>query len=326
MHRVVAVALPEVVAFDLSIPAQVFGHTSERRRYSFAVCAQTPGVVPSTTGFAIQAQLGLEALRDADTIIVPGFLPTDDPSPAVCQALRDAAQRGARLASVCIGAFGLAAAGLLDGRAATTHWDHAAELVRRFPTIRVRPDVLYVDEGQVLTSAGLAAGIDLCLHIVRTDHGAAAGADVARRMVAAAYRPGGQAQFIPRPLPQTGSGLADTTAWAVQEMQRPITIAELAYRAGYAPRTFARNFLSETGMTPLRWLTAQRVLEARRLLEATDLPIEQVAQRSGLGTAANLRLHLARDAHTTPTAYRRAYRPDTTTPNKATTPTPASAA
>ena len=314
MHRVVAVALPEVVAFDLSIPAQVFGHPSERRRYAFAVCAHTPGEVPTTTGFAIQAQLGLEALRDADTIIVPGFLPTDDPSPAVCEALRGAADRGARVASVCIGAFALAAAGLLDGRSATTHWEHAAELARRFPAVQVRPDVLYVDEGQVLTSAGIAAGIDLCLHMVRNDHGAKAAVDVSRRMVAALHRPGGQAQFIPHPLPATGLGLAATSAWAVQEMQRPITVAEFAEHAGYAPRTFARNFLAETGMTPLRWLTAQRVLEARRLLEATDIPIEEVAQRCGLGTAANLRIHLARDTHTTPTAYRRTYRGDTTPP------------
>jgi transcriptional regulator GlxA family with amidase domain len=308
MHRVVAVAVPDVVAFDLSIPAQVFGHVSERERYAFAVCAETPGLVPSTTGFGIQVQLGLDALLDADTVVVPGFLPTDDPSPAVSQALRAAASRGARIASVCIGALGLAAAGLLDGRSATTHWEHAADLGCRFPAVRLRTEVLYVDEGQVLTSAGIAAGIDLCLHMVRNDHGAAVAAEVSRRMVAAMHRPGGQAQFIARPLPETGPGLEATCTWAVQEMQRTLTVAEMAAHAGYAPRTFARNFLAETGLTPLRWLTAQRVLEARRLLEATDLPVEEIAQRCGLGTAANLRAHFARDAATTPTAYRRAYR------------------
>lgn len=289
-------------------PAQVFGHISEREHYSFSVCGERPGPVSSSTGFAIEAPLGLEALADADTVVVPGFLPTSNPSQPVCDALKAAYERGARLASVCIGAFALAAAGLLDGRSAATHSEHAAELARRFPAVRVRPEVLYVDEGQMLTSAGIAAGIDLCLHMVRNDHGAAAASDVSRRMVAALHRPGGQAQFIPRPLPELGAGLAATCAWAVTEMQRPLTVAELAEHAGYAPRTFARNFLAETGMTPLRWLNVQRVLEARRLLETTDIPVEDVARRCGLGTAANLRAHLARNVATTPTAYRRAYR------------------
>jgi transcriptional regulator GlxA family with amidase domain len=308
MHRVVALALPKVVAFDLSIPAQVFGHHSERERYAFSVCAPARGLVPSTTGFAVEADAGLRALEHADTVIVPGFMPTENPPDEVLRALCRARDRGARVASVCIGAFALAAAGLLDGRAATTHWEHADELARRFPAVRVRPEVLYVDEGQVLTSAGIAAGIDLCLHIVRIDHGAAAAAEVSRRMVAAVHRPGGQAQFMQRPLPVSGPVLAATCAWAIEEMARPLTVAELAAHAGYSPRSFARHFLAETGMTPVRWLTAQRLLEARRLLEATDLPIEEVAQRCGLGTAANLRLHLAREASTTPTAYRHAFR------------------
>lgn len=308
MHRVVALALPEVVAFDLAIPAQIFGHRTERDRYAFTVCAERPGAVASTTGFDVRADAGLGALDSADTVVVPGFFPLDDPSTEVLDSLRRAADRGARVASVCIGAFALAAAGLLDGRAATTHWQHADELGTRFPAVRVRPDVLYVDEGQLLTSAGVAAGIDLCLHLYRNDHGAAAAAEVARRMVTAVHRPGGQAQFMQRPLPEGGPGLAATCAWAIQEIHRPLTVAELARHAGFAPRTFARHFLAETGMTPLRWLTAQRLIEARRLLEATDLPIEEVAQRCGLGTAANLRLHLGRDAATTPSAYRHAFR------------------
>jgi len=313
MHRVVAVALPEVVAFDLSIPAQIFGHVSERHRYTFTVCAQQPGLIDTTTGFAVRADASLDAVRSADTVIVPGFMPLHDPGAAVGAALRDAAQRGARIASVCIGAFALAAAGLLDGRQATTHWEHADELAARYPAVRVNPGVLYVDEGQVLTSAGVAAGIDLCLHMVRTDHGAAAAGDVARRMVAAMHRTGGQAQFMQRPLPNGGQSLAATCEWAVSEMHRPITVAELAAHAHFSPRTLARRFLEETGLPPVRWLTLQRLLEARRLLEATDLPVEDIAQRCGLGTAGNLRLHLAREVATTPTAYRRAFRDGTTT-------------
>ena len=172
----------------------------------------------------------------------------------------------------------------------------------------MNPGVLYVDEGQILTSAGVAAGIDLCLHMVRTDHGAAAAGDVARRMVAPMHRTGGQAQFMQRPIPSGGDGLADTCAWAISEMHRPLTVADLAAHAHFSPRTLARRFLDETGLTPMRWLTLQRLLEARRLLEATDQPVEEIAQRCGLGTAGNLRLHLAREAATTPSAYRRAFR------------------
>jgi len=308
MHRVVALVLPNVVAFDLAIPAQIFGHPTESGRYAFRICAEQPGAVATTTGFAIQADAGLVALETADTVIVPGFMPLDDPSTTVLEALRRAAARGARLASVCIGAFALAATGLLDGRSATTHWQHADELRTRFPAVRVRPDVLYVDEGQLLTSAGVAAGIDLCLYMYRNDHGAQAAGNVARRMVAAVHRPGGQAQFTLRALPATGLNLAATCTWAVKHLELPLTVDQLARHAGYAPRTFARRFLDETGMTPLCWLTAQRLLEARRLLEASDISVGEVARRSGLGTAANLRLHLARDAATTPSAYRNAFR------------------
>ena len=307
VHRVVALALPEVVAFDLAIPAQVFGHRDERDRYSFGVCATTPGLVPSTTGFAVHAPLGLDALAAAGTVVVPGYAPHDDPAAEVLESLCAATARGARVVSVCTGAFALAAAGLLNGRRATTHWRDAGELASRHPAVDVDPDVLYVDEGSVLTSAGVAAGIDLCLHLVRSDHGARVAAQVARRMVVAPHREGGQAQFLQRPLPPRGSGLAATCAWALDRLAEPLTVADLARHAGWAPRTFARRFLAETGITPLRWLTAQRLLEARRLLESSDLGVDQVAARSGLGTAANLRLHLARDATTTPSAYRRTY-------------------
>ena len=316
MHRTVALALPEVVDFDLAIPAQVFGHRHERDRYSFGVCASTPGLVSTTTGYAVHAPLGLDALATADTVVVPGYYPHDEPAPAVLRALRAAADRGSRIVSICTGAFALAAAGFLDGQRATTHWRAAAELAARYPTVDVDPDVLYIDSGQVLTSAGVAAGIDLCLHLVRTDYGAQTAAETARRMIVAPHRDGGQAQFLQRPVPASGTGLAATCAWALDRLAEPLTVADLARHAGWAPRTFARHFIAETGITPLRWLTAQRLLEARRLLETTDLPIDQVAEHCGLGTAANLRLHLSRDAATTPTAYRRTYRGTPSSPRR----------
>jgi len=239
------------------------------------------GLVPSTTGFAVQARVGPAELARADTVVVPGYAPYDAPSPAVLAALRRATGRGARMVSVCTGAFALAAAGLLDGRRATTHWRDAAELAARHPAVHVDADVLFVDDGAVLTSAGVAAGIDLRLHLVRGDYGEQAASRIARRMVVAPYRDGGQAQFVQRPLPVNGTGLAATCAWARERLAEPVTVAALA---------------------------AQRLLEARRLLEATRLPVVQVAARCGLGTTANLRLHLLRDAATTPTAYRRSYR------------------
>ena len=308
MHAVVALILPDVVAFDLAVPAQVFGHGDERDRYSFEVCTADPGPIPSTTGFAIQVDRGLEALTTADTVVVPGYAPHDVPAPRVVTALQATAGRGARVVSVCTGAFALAGAGLLDGRRAATHWRDADELAARYPSVAVDPEVLYVDEGTVLTSAGLAAGIDLCLHLVRTDHGADAAARVARRMVVAPYREGGQAQFLERPLPPTGDGISPTCEWMLDRLDQRLTVADMARHAGWAPRTFARHFLAETGTTPLHWLATQRLHEARRLLERTDLPVDQVAARSGLGSAANLRLYLARGVATTPSAYRRTFR------------------
>jgi len=238
---------------------------------------------------------------------VPGYKPHDEPALEVLEALSSAAATGTRIVSVCTGAFALAAAGLLDGRRATTHWRDAAELAARYPRVRVDADVLYVADEPVMTSAGVAAGIDLCVHLVRTDHGERVAAEVARRMVVAPHRTGGQAQFLQRPIPPSGVGLAGTCGWALEQLGESLSVADLARHAGWAPRTFARRFVAETGTTPQRWLTAQRLLEARRLLELTDLPIDQIAHRSGLGSAANLRLQLNRDAQTTPGAYRRLY-------------------
>ena len=308
MHAVVALALPTVEAFDLAIPAQVFADPGLPKRYDFTVCAPAAGLVRSTAGFAVLAEHDLAALATADTVVVPGYLPLVDPGDEVCAALRRAADRGARVVSVCTGAFALAAAGLLDHRRATTHWQYAAELAARYPAVKVDPDVLWVDEGPVLTSAGLAAGIDLCVQLVRADHGSDAAVSVARRMVVAPHRDGGQAQWLERPVPPPGEGLAATCQWALEHLGEPITVADLGRHAGWAPRTIARRFVTETGLAPMRWLAAARVREARRLLEISDLPVEDIAARCGLGTAANLRRHLARDAGATPTSYRAAYR------------------
>jgi transcriptional regulator GlxA family with amidase domain len=210
--------------------------------------------------------------------------------------------------SIGTGAFALAAAGLLDGRRATTHWRDAAELARRFPAVVVDPEVLYIDEGQILTSAGVAAGIDLCLHLVRVDHGAAHATRIARRMVVAPHRSGGQAQFVERPVPSTGGPtIGDVAAWAVEHLERRLTVTDLARQARLAPRTLARHWVAETGVPPLRWLTEQRLLEARRLLETTDYPVEAIAHKTGIGSAAHLRSLFARETTTTPSAYRAAH-------------------
>jgi transcriptional regulator GlxA family with amidase domain len=308
MHRVVALALPDVVAFDLSVPAQVFGRYEGP--YTFEACAPRAGRIPTTTGFSVLVERGLEALADADTVIVPGFdPPAFELDAPVLDALRAAHARGARVGSICTGAFALAGAGLLDGRRATTHWAYAQRLARMYPAVEVDPGVLYVDEGDVVTSAGVAAGIDLCLHLVRRDAGAEAANAIARQIVVAPHRDGGQAQFVAAPLPSADErGLAATRAWAIDRLREPLTVAAMARHAGCSERTFSRRFLAETGTTPLQWLLRERVLHARRLLEATDLPIEDVAGQAGFGTAASLRTHFRRSTATSPLAYRRAFR------------------
>lgn len=304
-RQVAILALPHVVAFDLAIPAQVFGRRGEGR-YDVVVCATRAGRVATTTGFDVVAPAGLEALARADTIVVPGYEADGEPAAAL-HALREAHARGARIVSICTGAFALAAAGLLDGRRATTHWQWADRLAACHPQVRVDPDVLFVDDGDVMTSAGVAAGIDLCLHVVRCDHGAEMANRIARRMVVAAQRDGGQAQFVERAVPEDGSGLAGTRAWMLERLDEPISVRAMASHAGYSERSFMRRFRAETGQSPLRWLTRARVLEAQRLLEGTDLPVEVVAARCGFGTAATLRTHFARETATTPTGYRRTW-------------------
>jgi transcriptional regulator GlxA family with amidase domain len=313
MHRVVALCLDGLVAFDLTAPAQAFGlaaKPSGEPLYAFSTCSVGGAAVRTTSGFAVTPESGLGALRGAETIVVPAYAGILEPPPAeALAALRAAGRRGARMLSVCSGAFALAHAGLLDGRRAATHWAWAGELARRFPAVRVDPDALYVDEGQVLTSAGLSAGIDLSLHTIRKDFGAAAGDRVARHMVAAPHREGGQAQFAKPAATEVGGSLEETRRWAAERLRDPLDVAAMAGHAGVSPRTFARRFREETGTTPLQWLLAQRVLEARRLLEESDLPVETVAWRCGFGSAASLRDHFRRATETTPSRYRSTFSP-----------------
>jgi transcriptional regulator GlxA family with amidase domain len=313
MHRVVALCLDGLVAFDLAAPAQAFtlaANSDGAPLYRFSACSPGGAEVRTTTGFTVKPQAGLGVLARAATVLVPGYFAILEPPPEeAIAALRRAAKRGARIVSVCTGAFALAHAGLLDGRRATTHWAWAGELADRFPAIEVDPSALYIDGGEVMTSAGLSAGIDLSLHLIRNDFGSAVGERVARHMVAAPQREGGQAQFIKRAPASFGGSLEGTRRWATERLQRPLDVAAMAAQAGVSPRTFARRFREETGTTPLRWLLAQRVLEARRLLEESDLSIDEVAWRAGFGTAASLREHFRRATSTTPTAYRRSFNP-----------------
>src|ERR1700760_1154892 len=250
-HRVVALALPEVVAFDLSIAAQVFGHRDERDRYTFTVAAEHPGPVPTTTGFPLTAPAGLDSLAAADTIIVPGFYPLAEPAPAALAALRAAAARGTRIATICIGAFALAATGLLDGRTATTHWQEADHFRARVPAVRLNPDVLYVDEGQFLTSAGLSAGIDLCLYLVNRDYGAGAAADVARRMVVAVHRPGRGSGRAPPGRAGAGRPPRAGPAGGGPNPPAPLPAAAWAGRGALPPPPSARQFREQFGLTPM---------------------------------------------------------------------------
>jgi AraC family transcriptional activator FtrA len=310
---VAVLALPTVVPFDLGVPIQVFGYPRPdlgALRYRAVLCAERPGPVATAHGFSVVAPHGLAVLRSAATIVIPGMDDTERPiAPAVLRALRAAHSRGARLMSICTGAFALAAAGLLDGRRATTHWMDAPDLARRYPKVRVDPRVLYVDEGRILTSAGIAAGVDLCLHAVRLDYGAAVANAVARRLVVAPHRSGGQAQFIPEPVAHTtGDTLEATRDWALRRLDRPITVADLARHAGLPLRTFARRFVLETGTSPLQWILRQRIVRAQQALETSATSVERIAQQVGFGSAVTLRAHFRRAVGTSPVAYRRAFR------------------
>lgn len=312
-QRIAILAIDTVVPFDLGVPCQVFGWGRRdlgEVRYQAVVCAATRGRVRTSLGFFLEVPWGLEALQDAETIVVAGISDLDVTIPdPVCAALREAADRGARVASVCTGAFVLARAGLLDGRRAATHWEDAPVLAERYPAVQVDPEVLYVDEGRVLTSAGIAAGIDLCLHMVRRDYGAEVANAVARRLVMPPHRSGGQAQFAERPLPRAaGSGLEECRAWILDHLAEPLTLERMAKHAHMSRRTFSRRFRVETGSTPLRWLNHQRVLLAQHLLERSGTSLTHIATRCGFGSAQVLRLHFRRALGTTPSAYRKAFR------------------
>jgi transcriptional regulator GlxA family with amidase domain len=307
VHRVAVLALDGVTPLDLAIPAQIFTARLETP-YEMTLCGLGP-TVTTTAGFTLAPEAGLDGLRAADTVIVPGFDPiTPLPEPAL-SALADARDRGRRVVSICTGAFALAEAGVLDGLHATTHWQHIDELERDYPGVTVERDVLYVDQGDVLTSAGVCCGIDLCLHIVRRDLGAVTANRIARGLVAAPHRDGGQAQYVPAPVAVAGeTSLSGTRAWALARLDEPLALRVLARHAGVSQRTFIRRFTEETGTTPLQWLLNARLSRARELLETTDHPVDRIARDCGLGTATNLRLHFRRALDTTPTAYRRAFR------------------
>ncbi|MBL0779936.1 helix-turn-helix domain-containing protein [Streptomyces albidoflavus] len=309
LHRVAVLVLEGAKPLDVGIPAQVFT-TRASMPYEVRVCGAAPGLVAGGDGLAYHVEHGLSALGWADIVFVPGYRRPDreDPPPAVVAALVGAHVRGARLAAISTGAFALAATGLLDGRRATTHWHYTRALAARYPLVQVDENVLFVDEGTVLTSAGAASGIDLCLHILRGDLGVAASNHAARRLVAAPYRSGGQAQYVPRSVPEPlGERFADTREWALYRLGEPLTLDLLARQAGVSARTFSRRFVEETGYTPMQWVMRARLDLARELLERSERGVEQIAAEVGLGTGANLRLHFQRILGTTPSEYRRTF-------------------
>jgi len=313
LKKVAAVLLDGVSPFEFGVVCEVFGIDRSEQGVpvlDFRVCGERPGEpIASKVGCALVPQHGLEELLDADLVAVPAAgHPREGYPPAVIEALRAAHERGATLLSVCSGAFLLGAAGLLDGRRCTTHWMYTEELARRHPTAEVDPDVLFVDEGSLITSAGTAAGIDACLHLVRRELGSAVANTIARRMVVPPQRDGGQRQFIALPIPECDAdSLRPVLAWMQEHLDEDLGVPELARRARMSERTFARRFAAETGTTPIRWLTQQRVLHARRLLEESGLEIEEVARACGLGSGALLRHHFRKVVGTTPQAYRRTF-------------------
>jgi transcriptional regulator GlxA family with amidase domain len=323
MHRLAVVVSDRANSLDLTIPDQVFGnaHSQEKQEgalfgaplYEVIVCGERPDLVVTGHGgvelYRLTAPYDLTEALTADTVIVPGARRETMPADVV-DVLRQAHDRGARIASICSGAFLLAAAGLLDGRRATTHWTSAAELARRFPQVAVDANVLFVDEGSVLTSAGGATGFDLCLHMVRNDFGAAVAAEVARHIVIPPQRDGGQAQFIVHREPTADSGsLEPTMRWMRDRIGEPLTLADIARHAAISPRTLNRRFREQTGLTPLQWLLTQRVRHAQELLETTALSVEEIATHCGFGTAINLRQHFTRRLTLSPQTYRRTFQP-----------------
>ena len=312
--RVAVLVRDGVMPMELGLVHQLFGSArspSGEALYEVVTCTLVPGPVRTDADVDVLVQLGPEVLDTADTVIVPAsdldYAPCPPPA-GLAEALARIGP-GARIASICTGSFVLAAAGLLDGLPATTHWKSADRFRELHPRVHLDPDVLYTDAGRVLTSAGEAAGIDLCLHMIRTDHGAAVANDVARGTVVPPHRDGGQAQYVRRPIPEPAvSSTGRARAWALERLHRPVTLRELAARESVSTRTFTRRFRDEMGTSPGRWLVLQRVERACTLLEETDLPVDEVAERAGFGTAGSMRLHLQAELGTSPTAYRRTFR------------------
>lgn len=313
-HRVVMLVGPGSNPFEMGVATELFGQRRpelDRPWYDFMLCAAEPTVRMHLGMFTLSDVAGLDAADTADTLIVPNRPdPLNAVDPRVLAAIARAAARGTRLVSFCTGAFTLADAGVLDGRRATTHWRWADEFVGRYPHVRLEPDVLFVDDGAVLTAAGCAAALDLGLHLIHRDHGAEIANAVSRRLNFAGHRDGGQRQFIERPVAAVpDTPLAPLLQWARERLDRPLTIADLATKAAASPATLHRRFRAELGTTPLAWLTTERITLACRLIERGELPIDRVAAASGLGTAANLRAQLRRHTGLTPSAYRRRFGP-----------------
>ncbi|MFS2135588.1 transcriptional regulator FtrA [Duganella sp. Dugasp56] len=311
-HLVVALAYDRLCTFEFGCTVELFA--LERPEldvdwYDFAVCAVEPGPIRAAGGIIVQAPYTPELLERADTIIIPGWRDADElPPPALLDMIRAAHRRGTRLCSICSGVFVLAAAGVLDGQRATTHWRYADRLAQRYPQIAVQPDDLYVDNGQVITAAGSAAGLDMLLHLVRRDYGAKVGNLVAQRLVVAPHREGGQAQFLPRPMAQGEQGrLSRLMDWLRSNPAQQHTVNSMAERAAMSPRTLQRQFQQATGLGPVEWLIRERVAIVKEMLEVLDVPLAQIAERAGFGSEESLRHHFRRLAATTPGAYRRRF-------------------
>ncbi|UJP38714.1 GlxA family transcriptional regulator [Cellulomonas palmilytica] len=312
-HRVAVLAFGGMSPFHLAVPSAVFasgGGTAPETGYEVVVCAEQPGRIATSAGYDVVVDHGLEQLTDADTVVLPSWDPARDPSPALVAAVRCAHVRGARVVGLCLGAYLVAASGIADGRTVATHWHAAPDLARRFPAVTVRSDILWSDLGDVVTSAGVAAALDTCLHVVRTDHGVALADAVARALVLAPHRDGTQTQFIPAPVSRhPGEDPVDRAIdWALDRLDEPIDLDTWSRQVHVARRTFTRRFRDRTGVSPGLWLVQQRLARARALLETTELTVDEVARRAGFGSAATLRLHFTEHLRTTPRRHREAFR------------------
>lgn len=313
LHDVAVLAFPGISPFHLSVPSTVFASRSgsaPEPRYRVTVCAEVPGRLETSAGYDVVVEHGLETLAAAQTVVVPSWDTAVPPSRALLDAVGAAHAGGARVVGLCLGSFVVAAAGLTDGREVATHWSAADELARRTPSATVRSDVLWCDLGDVVTSAGVAASLDCCLHVVRRDHGAAYAADLARSLVLAPHRDGSQAQYIPAPVaPRDGADPVEAAiAWATARLDQPLDLDTWAASVHQSRRTFTRQFRARTGASPAQWLLRQRLVHARVLLESTDQPVEVVARASGFGSSAALRQHFARESRTSPRRHRAAFR------------------